>query len=270
MKRLVAPLMASMAGFILVFWSMSTSGPLSGYIDIPSIIITVGGSLCAVLMSFPVEDIKKVPKVVKELMGNPQENRAELVLIFSELSKKVRLKGVLSIEEDIDELDNDLLISGLQMVVDGRDGDSITELLELELDQKEEYYAIGPDVFTKWGEFAPAFGMIGTLIGLIAMLGELDDPSMIGSGMAVALLTTFYGSMLANLLFLPFAKNLARLSDEKSTTSEMIIEGVIGLQQGQNPRVIEQKLKSYLSKSELESMEMKSAESALNLGKQEG
>src|SRR5699024_10501745 len=123
--------------------------------------------------------------------------------------------------------------------------------MELEMDLAEERYESAPNLFNKWGEFAPAFGMIGTLIGLVIMLGELDDPSLIGSGMATALITTFYGTMLANLVFLPFANNMKLLISEKMITYEIIFEGVRAIQEGQNPRDIEEKLSSYLSAREL-------------------
>jgi len=136
------------------------------------------------------------------------------------------------------------------MVVDGTDIDTIEEILNVELEQTEDRHSVGQQVFLKWGEYAPAFGMIGTLIGLIAMLGDLQDPSLIGTGMATALLTTFYGSLMANMVFLPIAKNLEIQTSNELKTNEMIIEGVLALQRGDNPRVIEQKLSSFLSNSD--------------------
>ena len=269
MKKLLGPLGGMIIGFVLVFWSIASSGPLSAFIDAPSWIITFFGSMAAVIMSFPIDELMKVPKVIKEVMIDPADNRIEIVQLFSEFSKKSRLNGILSIESDIQNLENKTLQRGLQMVIDGKEGEIINEQIELEMDLTEERYQIAPLFLNKWGEFAPAFGMIGTLIGLIVMLGELDDPSLIGSGMATALITTFYGTMLANLVFLPLATNISQLISEKMVTYEIIHNGVIAMQEGQNPRDIEEKLKSYLTPKELEEMETSDPISLENLQKQE-
>lgn len=136
------------------------------------------------------------------------------------------------------------------MVVDGVEPDNIKELLELKMDTMERRHRTGQSVFLKWGELAPAFGMLGTLIGLIIMLVGLDDPSKIGAGMAVALVTTFYGSFLANMIFLPIASNLSEQTDEELFTCQMIIDGVLQIQAGTNPRLLEEKLIAYLSPDE--------------------
>lgn len=269
MKKLFMPIIGMIVGLALVFWSITSSGPLEAFIDGPSLVITLFGSFSAVIISFPIDKIKIVPKVIKELLIDQEDNRIEVVQLFTEFSKKARVNGVLSIEEDIQGLENEAMLRGLQMVVDGKEGEIINSQMELEMDLTEERYEIAPTMFNKWGEFAPAFGMIGTLIGLIIMLGELDDPSMIGSGMATALITTFYGTMLANIVFLPLATNMAQLVAEKMVTYEIILEGVKSMQEGQNPRDIEEKLKSYLSLQELREMELSEPISLENIQKQE-
>jgi chemotaxis protein MotA len=250
MKRNTLPLIGVVVGTGLIIVSIMSSGPLGRFLDWPSIVITVFGSLCALIISFPLRTLKKIPALLKKLMIMPDDDRRALIDKIVELSKKMRAQGVLSIESDIAELDNEVLVHGLQMVVDGTDRDTIQEILEVELTQTESRHSIGQEVFAKWGEYAPAFGMIGTLIGLISMLGDLDDPSMIGVGMATALLTTLYGSFLANMIFLPIAKNLEMQTANEVKTYEMVIEGVLALQEGQNPRVIEKKLSSFVSQSE--------------------
>lgn len=269
MKKLLMPLAGMIIGFVLVFWSIASSGPINAFIDVPSWIITFFGSMSAVMISFPLDEMLKVPKVMRELLMGSEDNRVEIVHLFTEFSKKARINGVLSIEEDIQGLENETMFKGLQMVVDGKEGDVIKSQMELEMDLTEESYEAAPALFNKWGEFAPAFGMIGTLIGLIVMLGELDDPSLIGSGMATALITTFYGTMLANLVFLPLATNMTKLAADKMITYEIIFEGVIAMQEGQNPRDIEEKLKSYLTTKELAEMETSEPISLENLQKQE-
>lgn len=255
MKKLLTPIIGMLIGFFLVFWSISSSGPLSAFIDPGSIVITFFGSMAAVAISFPVDNMKKIPSVIKELMIDQGDNRIEIIQLFSELSKKSRLNGVLSIEDDIQDLTNSTMQKGLQMVIDGKDGEIIKAQMELEMDLTDERYDIAPSLLNKWGEFAPAFGMIGTLIGLIVMLSELNDPSTIGIGMSTALITTFYGTILANLVFIPLASNLSSLAEDKLVTYEIVIDGVISMQEGQTPRDIEEKLKSYLSVQELSEME---------------
>lgn len=250
MKRNILPLIGLAAGIILIFAAISVDSTIMSFVDAPSLVITLLGSFCALLISFPFNTLKKVPNLLKKLMFTPEDDLKGLIDKMTELARKSRTEGILSIESDIQELDNPVLVHGLEMVVDGTDIDTIEEILNVELDQMEDRHSVGHEVFLKWGEYAPAFGMIGTLIGLIAMLGDLQDPSLIGAGMATALITTFYGSFLANLIFLPIAKNLEIQTANELKTNEMIVQGVIALQRGDNPRVIEQKLSSYLSRTE--------------------
>ncbi|WP_208558984.1 motility protein A [Marinilactibacillus kalidii] len=247
MKRSLVPIIGMIAGIGLILYAMSTSGSLLRFLDVPSLIITLVGSFCALLISFPVDTIKTVPSLVKKLLMTPDNDRLALIDKITEITKKSRVEGILSIEGEIKEVQYPLLKYGLEMVVDGSDEDTIRELMNVQLEQTEERHSIGHEVFLKWGEYAPAFGMIGTLVGLIAMLGDLQDPSLIGAGMATALLTTFYGSFLANIVFLPLAKNLQMQTANELKTNEMIIEGIMALQKGENPRVIEQKLQSFVS-----------------------
>lgn len=250
MKRNPMPTIGLLAGLVLIFWSISSSGDIRGFVDINSIIIALGGSFCALLISFPLKTLTNIPNILRRLLVSPLDNRKELIVLFSELAKKSRKDGLLALEHDIATIDNEFLSSGLEMVVDGVEPHSIRELLELKMDTTERRHRTGQEVFTKWAELAPAFGMIGTLIGLIVMLAQLDDPSKIGTGMAVALLTTFYGSILANLVFTPVATNLEQQTDEEMYTYQMIIDGIIEIQAGTNPRVLEEKLTTYLAPEE--------------------
>lgn len=252
MKRNIWPTIGLIAGFIVIIWSIETAGEDVSFIDPSSILITFVGSFCALLISFPFESITKIPSVLKNLLLTPKDNRIDLIKIISDLSTKSRLEGLLSLEDELEEMDNELLGTGMQMVIDGIDGEEIKEVLELELDSIERRHRLGQDVFNKWGELAPGFGMIGTLIGLIVMLSKLDDPNIIGSGMATALLTTFYGSLAANLVFLPVASHLKLKTDDEMFTGELVIEGVMEIQRGSNTRIIKGKLSTYLSPEEKE------------------
>lgn len=247
MKRNIWPTVGLAAGSAVIVWSILISGSLKSFWNLPSILITIVGSFCALLISFPFKTIAKIPNVMKILLLSPKDDRVGLLKLFADLSQKARQNGLLSLEDDISSMDNELLSTGIQMVVDGMDADSIREILELNLNAIERRHRIGQEVFAKWGDLAPGFGMLGTLIGLIIMLGELDDPSTIGIGMATALITTFYGSLAANLFFLPIANNLKAQTDEEMFTGELIIDGILEIQAGSNPRLIEEKLSSYLS-----------------------
>lgn len=246
MKKNPIPLIALIAGVALIIWSINQGGSIGGFIDVPSIIITLVGSYCALLISFPFSEIKKIPIIIKKVISAPSEDKNELIQKFAELSRLSRSKGILTLEQEISQIANPILQDGIQMAVDGMDPTDIKSILEIKIENLESRHGVGQAIFLKWGELAPAFGMIGTLIGLINMLSQLNDPSTIGSGMAVALITTFYGSFFANLLFIPIATNLKMQTEAELEVCDMIVEGVLSIQAGQNPRTIEQKLNGYL------------------------
>ncbi len=269
MKNIVAPIIGAIVGLGLVLWSIMTAGTIDSFIDLSSLVIVLFGSMAAVFTSIPLSNILGVPKVMKDLFA-AGDDRVEMVQTIVEFSRRARLNGILSIEDDIQAQDNELLVTGLQMVIDGKDGDSILEFLELQMESIADAYKLGPMIFSQWGEYAPAFGMTGTIVGLIIMLGELDDPSTIGTGMATALITTLYGTVLANIIFLPLATNLQGLANEKLQINEIILEGILSIQEGQNPRDIEDKLKTYLSAAEIKVFEEASNAPREDLGRQEG
>jgi len=250
MKKNMIPTTGLLAGMLLVFWSISSAGDLKNFYDLPSIIITIGGSFCALVISFPFKTLMNIPNMLKMLLVSPSDDRKQLIILISDLARKARKDGLLALEDDIATMKNEFLGSGLQMVVDGVEPENIRELMELKMDTTERRHKSGQEVFEKWGELAPAFGMLGTLIGLIIMLAKLEDPSSIGSGMATALITTFYGSLLANLILLPIASNLSEQTEGELFTCEMIIDGILQIQAGTNPRVLEERLMTYLSPDE--------------------
>lgn len=249
-KKSMSATLGLLAGFALIIWAITLAGKLRSFYDFSSIVITIGGSLCALIISFPFKTIKAIPKMLKLLVASPDDNRRGLIELLTELSRKARKDGLLSLENELAEMDNEFLSSGLQMVVDGIEPDNIKELMELKMDTIERRHRSGQAVFIKWGELAPAYGMIGTLIGLVVMLVDLDDPSKIGIGMATALITTFYGAFLANLVLIPIASNLSEQTDEELFTCQMIMDGVLQIQSGANPRLLEEKLMAYLSPEE--------------------
>lgn len=251
MKKNMLPLIGFVAGAALLIWAIMIAGNIRNFMDPTSIIITVFGSFAALMISFPFKTLLNIPKVMKVLLSDPQDKRVDLVNTFADLSRKARKDGLLALENDMEGISNEYMVDGLKMVIDGVEPDTIQEIMELKLDTMEKRHRTGQQVFEKWGELAPAFGMLGTLIGLVIMLSGLDDPAAIGPGMATALLTTFYGSLLANLIFLPMASNLSLQTDEEMFTGEMVLEGILQIQSGANPRLLEEKLKTYLSTEEL-------------------
>ena len=236
---------------VLYFGIAQDESGLSAFIDMPSVIITIGGSFAAVLITFSLDDLKQVPSALKISMQSNGTNKVDLVSQFKELSRKVRKDGVLSIEDDVQEIENQFMKKGLELVIDGLDIESIKEILENEINIYESEQENSSKIFKIWGSFAPAMGMVGTLIGLVQMLaGGLDDASAISSGMAKALITTLYGSILANTVLNPIGYNIQNKCEKEAQLMEMMICGIGSIQNGEGSRVIEEKLLTYLTKSE--------------------
>ena len=240
-------------GIGMMFYGMMGSNgfdDLKLFWDAPSVAITLGGSIASVMIVTPMSEFKKVGTLFIQSLKEPKISKGETILQFSELSKKARREGLLSLEDAINNLDDEFLKKGLQMVVDGIEPESIREILELDISEMEARHKSGSDIFKTWGGFAPAYGMLGTLIGLIQMLANLQDSSTIASGMAKALITTFYGSFISNILAAPVSQNLMIKSGKEVTLREMMVEGILAIQSGVNPRIVEDKLVSYLSPQE--------------------
>ncbi|MGB4589248.1 MAG: motility protein A [Clostridiaceae bacterium] len=250
MKKSFTSLIGLGIGAVCIVWSILISGDIRSFWDIPSVVITLGGSFCALLISFPASELMKLPKILSMLVKKPENDRLRVIMSFTELAKKARRDGLLALENDISTMDDEFMVSGLQMVIDGIDTEAIREIMTLKMESIENRHRLGQSIFSKWGELAPAYGMLGTLIGLIVMLANMQDASSIGTGMAVALITTFYGSLLANLVFIPIANNLGVQTSEEMQSKEMVIAGIIEIQAGTNPRILEEKLMTYLSPEE--------------------
>jgi chemotaxis protein MotA len=238
------------AGLTMIIVSIMMNGSIKGYIDLPSLVITIGGSLMALFIGEPFKNIKKLPILLKITFSEKIINKGELIDLFIDLSKKAKKEGFNAIEEQVEELEDKFLKRGLLMVIDAMDIEFIKEILDLEIEAAEERHTEGQRLFKKWGEYAPAFGMLGTIIGLIGMLANLSDAQAIGTGMATALITTFYGALFANLVVLPIASNLEVKSTEESLNRTMMIDGILAVQNKMNTMNIEEKLGTYLSPQE--------------------
>lgn len=242
----IATLVGIVLSFALVLSAIMMGGSLSIFINIPSIMIVVGGTLGATMINYPLPDILKVTKVVKNAFFMKKMTAKELIATFVNLAGIARREGILALESKLNEMDDEFMKKGMQLSVDGLEPGAIKEILETEIDAIQDRHKLGAEIFTTMGTFAPALGMIGTLIGLVQMLQTMSDPSTIGPAMAVALLTTFYGAIMANIMFLPIAGKLKNRSSEEVMMKDLITEGVISIAKGENPRVIEQKLNAYL------------------------
>jgi chemotaxis protein MotA len=242
-------------GGTLVTLSIVFEGDLRAFWNPSGLMITIGGSFGALMVSFRLDEIKTVLQVTRKVFVRQDESIVDLHTRFVELAQKARREGLLVLEDELELIDDDFLRNGLQMVIDGFEPDNIRSILDAELFSLEGRHDLGQNLYRTWGALAPSFGMIGTLIGLVLMLSQLDDPSAIGPGMAVALLTTLYGSLMANLIFLPMAGKLAIYSNEEIRMKEIIVEALLALQSGINPRLLQEQIKSYFSPAEKKMLE---------------
>jgi chemotaxis protein MotA len=221
-------------------------GSFMAFIDVPSILVVIGGSIAAALISFPLPNFLGVFGVTMKAVFWKLDAPEMVIKQIVSLSEVARREGILALESKTDDIDNDFIKLGIQMAVDGTRPEVMEDILRTELDAVATRHRDGKALLDCMGRFAPAFGMIGTLLGLVIMLGDMSDPSKIGAGMAVALLTTLYGAIASNCLFLPFAEKLGYTSKKERLTMDIIIRGVMAIQSGENPRVIEQKLNTFI------------------------
>jgi len=242
----IATFIGVIASAMLLVMAILMGSSLTIFINIPSVLIVMGGTICATMINYPLKDVIRSISVAKNAFFARTLTFGEIIANFVNYANKARKEGILALEASLPEIDDEFLKKGLQLTIDGLEPQSITDILETEIAFIEDRHRLGAEMFQTMGTFAPAFGMIGTLIGLVQMLQKMDDPSSIGPAMAVALITTFYGAVLANVIFLPMAGKLRTRSKEESLVKEMILHGVISLSRGDNPRIIEQKLHSFL------------------------
>ncbi|PCJ61888.1 MAG: motility protein A [Planctomycetota bacterium] len=235
---ILGPLMVVVVGMGLDSVSMFWDGP--------SFAIVVGGAFASVLISMPLKTVLKIMIffgiVVKEI-GQPPNI---LIVQIVELAEKARRDGILALESAMDEVKEPFLKKGIELAVDGTDPELIAQILNEEIDTVDARHKDGINVMTLLNKYLPAWGMVGTLIGLVKMLANLDDPSTIGPSMAIALITTFYGSLFANLFCGPLADKLTKKNAEELMMRNIILQGVMSIQQGDNPRIVKQKLEVFL------------------------
>ncbi|MBN2140002.1 MAG: MotA/TolQ/ExbB proton channel family protein [Desulfovibrionaceae bacterium] len=243
----LATIIGIVMSFGLVVSGIVTGGSLMIFVSIPSALIVVGGTIGASLVNYPLGRVLGVIGVVKNTFFSSLPVPAEIITNFMDYANRARREGILSLEPLLKEIDDDYMRKGLQLTVDGLEPQAIQDILETEVQYLEGRHEIGAELMAVMGTIAPAMGMIGTVIGLVQMLQTMSDPSTIGPAMAVALITTFYGALLANLVFNPMSGKLKTRSKEEVLIREMIMEGILSISKGENPRIIAEKLNSYLA-----------------------
>ena len=239
------------AGLGLVVFGIVLSGDICSFIDIPSIVIVFGGVIASTVVSFPLKQLKSLVKVMGKAFKKSEIDLNNDIDLIIDLAQKARREGLLALEDAVDKIDNEFLKKGGRLLVDGCDPELIKSIMEAELDFLQERHAQGRAMLDTMSAFAPAFGMIGTLIGLINMLKNLSDTDALGPNMSVALVTTFYGVMIANLICTPLSKKLKARSSKEYYQKQMFLEGLLSIQDGENPRIIREKLSAFLAPSEL-------------------
>jgi chemotaxis protein MotA len=245
----IATIIGILLGFVIIVGSILTGGMAvaKSFVHIPSFAVTIGGMCCATLIHFSMGQFLSVFAIIKKTIITKLPGKPELIQNVVNFATINRRDGTLALEPEINKLENSFFIKSMQMLVDGQDADVIRSILEPEILYLSDRHGTGKQILEFMGAAAPAFGMIGTLIGLVQMLQNLSSPEDIGSGMAVALLTTFYGAFAANLLFVPLAGKCGIYSKEETVIMEMVMEGVCAIANGDNPTIVKEKLQSFVS-----------------------
>ncbi len=242
----IGTLVGLIIAWVLVFAAIVMGGSPIVYINIPSLLITVGGAIAAAMIHYPLPTVLAIGKFMGKALKASDVDFLALFSKMSDMAARARRDGLLALEDDIEKMTDLFMKKGFQMAVDGNATEIIRAVMDEDIGSMMQRHINGAGIFKALGTYAPAFGMIGTLIGLVAMLQNMSDPSQLGAGMAVALLTTLYGAMVANMIALPIAGKLEQKSAEEVSLKNMVIVGVIAIQEGNSPRIVEEKLRSYL------------------------
>jgi chemotaxis protein MotA len=240
-------LIGIVAGSLLLGWAVTKNGSLLDFIDPAALAITLGGTLAATLINYPLSRLKETAQIIRRVFATTGDQLPVLIDSLVAYAERARRQGLLALEEDAASATDPFLRKGLGLVVDGIDQQVIRSILENDLAALEQRHKQGAALFESMAQYAPAFGLIGTLIGLVSMLRAISSPAQIGPGMAVALLTTLYGALLANLIFLPIAGKLKVRSAEEVLRKEVMLEGILAIQAGDGPSVLMEKLNAFLA-----------------------
>tara|TARA_R110002050_G_scaffold71891_3_gene154623 strand:+ start:5300 stop:6064 length:765 start_codon:yes stop_codon:yes gene_type:complete len=249
--------LATLLGFIgswgLIIATIALGSGALVFINAPSFMIVLGGATAVVLMRFTLGQFIGSIKTAMKAFLYKAESPEDLIASVVELAGIARKEGLLALEGQ--EITNPVLSRGISMLVDGHEASVVKKALSTEMNEMVSRHKMGQDIFKQIGDAGPAMGMIGTLVGLVQMLSNMSDPKSIGPAMAVALLTTLYGAMLANMFALPISDKLALRSAEEQLNKNIIIQSVLAIQEGQNPKVLDELLKNFLPPSKRDNVE---------------
>ncbi|MCL2601689.1 MAG: MotA/TolQ/ExbB proton channel family protein [Treponema sp.] len=252
----ISTIIGVVGSLAMILFSILVGGsPVTAFIDIPSILLVV---VCPYIMLFTFSSIRDalgVFSIINLTFKVPNFNEQGIILKLMSMSEKARREGLLALEEELEDLDDEFMKKGMRLVVDGTDQEIIRRLMENELNQMQDRHISKIGILNMWGALAPAVGMMGTVIGLIGMLRNLEDKSALGPNMAIALITTFYGALVANFLMIPYSGKLKAYDAMETKVKEMEIEGVLSIQAGDNPRILATKLLSYLTPADRKAVE---------------
>ena len=236
-------------GGVFIIISLMLDGNIADYWSASSVFITVGGMLASTIANYPLKEFFNIFNVLKIALKKHDYDLTSTIGRILDLATMARRDGLLSLDRVAEDIEEPFLKKGIMLVVDGTDPELVKNIMETELVFMEQRHQKGQAIFLSMAEYAPAYGMIGTLIGLINMLKNLNDKDTLGIGMATALITTFYGIILANLVFSPIAGKLKHNSESEICYNELILEGLLSIQAGENPKIVEEKLNSFVAKS---------------------
>lgn len=244
----ISTILGFVVGVVCIIVSIIIGGGrLPGFIDGPSVFIVIGGTIAALLVAYPLPKLLAGLKTIKYAFSKQEIDPTEVIKKINDLALSARKEGLLALEEIAQNMEDPFLQKGILLIVDGTDAELLRSILETEIAFVENRHKDNQKVWETMADLGPAWGMIGTLIGLIIMLDQLSDPSTLGPKMAVALITTFYGSLIANFIATPIANKLKLNSSDEILHKQVMVEGLLSIQAGENPRVIEEKLKAFLA-----------------------
>ncbi len=243
----IASLIGIISGIGLIGFTIISQSGWQFFLSLNSFFIVMGGTLAAILINYPLRDVLSVFKIASKVFLHRVTPIEETIEFWRTMARKARRDGLLALEDEIDKVNDEFTQKGIQLMVDQVDSEILNEILTTEIVYIQERHDLGQMIFKSLGNYAPAFGMVGTLIGLIQMLQKLNDPSQIGSGMGTALITTFYGAVLANLLFLPMAGKLKTRSRQEVQSKELIVLAINSIQEGDNPMLLNEKMVTFVA-----------------------
>ena len=256
----ISPIIGLAGGFVaIVITILLAKTPFTAYIDMPSVFTTIVGSTMAMVVAQGIPRFLQLPKWIGIIVGGKKYQEEKIISQLVAFSEKARREGLLSLEEEMEQIEDEFMRKGLQLVVDGTDPEIIKSILYNDVSQVDSRHKVGINFFGDWAGLAPAFGMIGTLLGLVAMLLLINDKASVGRGMAVALITSLYGAIMCYLVFTPFKRVLTDKNGDELAMREMVVEGILSIQSGDNPRIVEEKLLTFLPPAQRDAVRQEAA-----------